>query len=286
MKKLFSGLYKIINSMITSLANHNISAFSGEATLFIIISAFPFAIFLLNIIKFTPLTEQSFISFITNILPDYVARYVIPLINEIYRSSSKAVISISAITLLWSASRGFMSLVRGFNSVYRTAETRGYFALRVYSLIYTIVFAILIILTLIVLVYGNNILFFLTKSFPQISNIALLILNIRSIVSMGVYMFFFLFMYTFLPNRKSTLMYELPGAVIASSGWLGFSYIYSFYVDNFHEKLTMYGSLSTIIFLMVWLYFCIYILFIGAEVNDKLRQFIEVRKESRRKNND
>lgn len=286
MKKLFSGLIKATNSMAISLANHNVSAFSGEATLFIIISAFPFAIFLLTLIKYTPLTEQAFISFITNILPEYVSRHVIPLINEIYRSSSKAVISISAITLLWSASRGFMSLVCGFNSIYRTAETRGYIALRIYSLIYTIVFAILIILTLIVLVYGNNILNILTNFFPQASNIALLIISIRFVASMGIYMFFFLFMYTFLPNRKTKLFYELPGAIIASLGWLGFSYLYSFYVNNFHGKLTMYGSLSTIIFLMVWLYFCIYILFIGAEVNDKLRQFIEIRKSKRRKKND
>jgi membrane protein len=74
-------------------------------------------------------------------------------------------------------------------------------------------------------------------------------------------------MYIFIPNRKTKLYKEFPGALVSAAGWMGFSYLYSFYIDNMGNYSNMYGSLTAIVLFMLWFYFCMYILFIGGEVN-------------------
>lgn len=291
--KTVKKIINLIQKFSDSITEANIAAFSGESTLFIIISFFPFIMLMLMIIKYTPLTEASLISMIKNIVPFRAADTVESVINNIYSVSSSAAISVSVITLIWSASRGFMSLVRGFNSVYRVKESRGYIRLRISAIFYTICLALLIVFTLTLLVFGNKILSFLTYHFPEINNLAVLIISVRTVVSMALYLLFFVLLYLILPNRKSSILYELPGATLSSFGWLAFSYIYSYYINTFNTSLSMYGSLSTIVLLMVWLYFCIYILFIGAVINQKIRMFIsniidnrKAQKDSPHKNNE
>ena len=273
--KLIRRIYDIIKEFGNSMSRANVAASAGESTLFIIISFFPFIMFVFMIMKHTSLTSDMLINMITRIVPQTASGAVTTIIKNIYSASSGATISVTAITLVWSASRGFLALVRGFNSVYEVNETRNYIKLRISSLFYTLGLALLILFTLLILVFGNRIFAYLTYRFPKVVNVAVLIISIRTIVSMGLYLMFFLILYILLPNRKSSIIYELPGALIASCGWLGFSYIYSYYVNNFSETYSMYGSLSTLVLLMVWLYFCINILFIGAQINHKIRVAID-----------
>ena len=58
-----------------------------------------------------------------------------------------------------------------------------------------------------------------------------------------------------------------PGAMIASVGWIAYSVLFAFYIDNFSNYAPLYGSLTAVILLMLWLYSCMYILFLGAEIN-------------------
>jgi membrane protein len=78
---------------------------------------------------------------------------------------------------------------------------------------------------------------------------------------------FFLAIYVVIPNRKTKISKELPGALVCACGWMGFSYAFSYYIDHYSNYTSMYGSLTTIVLFMLWLYFCMYILFIGAEIN-------------------
>ena len=81
---------------------------------------------------------------------------------------------------------------------------------------------------------------------------------------------FFTLMFMTLPGRKTSFFAELPGSILASAGWLGFSYLFSFYIDNFSNYSATYGSLTAIVLCMLWFYSCMYIMFIGAEINQVL----------------
>ena len=74
-------------------------------------------------------------------------------------------------------------------------------------------------------------------------------------------------MYKFLPNRKDWLRKQIPGALFSAIGWQVVSWIFSMYLDIFEGFSDMYGSLTTIVLIMLWLYFCMYCILLGAEVN-------------------
>lgn len=275
MKAFFTKVVKLIKRVCAKSAADAISAYSGETTLFTILSFFPFAILLLSVFPFLPISEDKVLAALDTLVNLEENVIFAGVIEEIFKTNTGAVLSFSIITLLWSASRGFISIVRGLNRIYEVEESRNYVLMRITAILYTVIFAILIVLTLALLVFGNAIFHWISTQFPTIGNIALLVISIRATVILGILLIFFLLIYTVLPNRKSSFVYEIPGALLTSAGWFGFSYLYSIYVDNWANTSKMYGSLSTIIFLMVWLYFCMYIFFVGAEINISVRKFLE-----------
>ena len=237
--------------------------------------------FLLTLIQYLPVTESELLALIRSVLPSGINTYIASIVHDIYFQPAKTIISITAITTLWSASRGFLAVVKGLNTVYGINETRNYIRLRITSAIYTLAFAVIIVVSLGLLVFGNRLYLIISTQFPLINDLAVAIIGLRTIFSLALYTGLFLLLYIVIPNRKTKFLNELPGAMIAATGWMLYSYLYSIYIDNFARYSAMYGSLTAIVLLMLWLYFCMYILFIGAEINvllPKLWPFNRIRK--------
>ena len=262
--------FHTIVNFFRKLREDHVAAYAGQATLFILISFFPFLMFLLTLIRYIPITESNIMIIIDYMFPNNISPMFIRVIAEAYDKGSATIMSITAVTALWSASRGFIALARGLNCVYGIKETRGYLKTRIASALYTLVFALILVITLVFLVFGNRLYVWLGDVFPIIKDTALIIISLRAVVGLAILVIFFIILFLAIPNRKSRLMDELPGAIVAAGGWMGFSYLYSFYIDNMANMSNTYGSLAAIIFLVLWLYFCMYILFIGGEINDVL----------------
>lgn len=258
--------YKLINIFARKIRDDFIAAFSAQAAFFIIISFFPFLMLLLSILQFFPIQPGTLLRILTSIFPTAVNPLIITAIIEISKATG-TVISITAITALWSASKGFLAIMRGLNSVYGIKETRNSLMLRAISTFYTLIFAFMLIVTMILFVFGNRLYLWIEQRFPLLRDLALVIISLRTIIGLFILLIFFLIVYVVIPNRKSRMMNELPGAMVCAAGWMGFSYAFSFYIDNFANYQPMYGSLTAIVLFMLWMYFCMYILFIGAEIN-------------------
>lgn len=256
-----------IRKFTIKLREDSISAFAAQAAFFIILSFFPFVMFLLTLLNYLPVSAENLRTFMSGIFPATVNNILNTIFSELIDKSSGAVLSVTVIAALWSASRGMLALVRGLNAVYQHKETRNYFLIRSVSMLYTLGFAALLIATLILLVFGNSLYEFIIKRLPLLGETALVIMSLRSLVTMTILTIFFLLMYLVIPNRKSSLLKELPGAILTAGGWLGLSFLFSFYIDHMEGFTYTYGSLTTLAICMLWLYFCMYILFIGAEVN-------------------
>lgn len=127
------------------------------------------------------------------------------------------------------------------------------------------------LITLALLVFGASILERLTAAFPYLEGINGAAFSLRWIIGFGILVLFFLLIYTALPIDKGKPFTKLPGAVFSALGWLIFSALYSFYIDNFANYSYIYGSLTVIVLLILWLYVCMYILFLGEELNVMLR---------------
>ena len=245
----------------------NVSVFSAQAAFFIILAFFPFIMFLLTLVQYLPIGESVMLRTFTDIMPKAINPYIVLIVSEVYDHATTTITSVTAITALWSASKGFLGLVRGLNSVYGISETRNYIKLRLMSAFYTLGFTILLIITLLILVFGRPIYVWVENWHPELINIALVIISFRTAVAMLLLTSYFVLIFLVIPNRKTRLLAELPGALIAAAGWLIFSFGFSFYIDHMGGFSSTYGSLTAIILLMLWFYFCMYILFIGAEVN-------------------
>jgi len=270
---------KLIELFFKKIRDDHISAFSAQAAFFIIISFFPFIMFLLSIVPFFQLQESTILKIFTQVFPKAFNSLIVRVITEIYdTNNSGTVISVTALTALWSAGKGFLAIMKGLNSVYEIQETRHSIFLRIVSTIYTLIFAIMLIISITIFVFGNRLYIWITQRFNVLHDLALVIISLRTMVGLIALFIFFLIIYKFVPNRKTKLSKEVPGAFVCAAGWMGYSYAFSYYIDHYSNYTSMYGSLTTIVLFMLWLYFCMYILFIGAEINILLQNNELIRK--------
>ena len=260
--------YYMVKAFLKKLREDNVSAFAAQTAFFVILSFLPFLIFLLTLLKFLPVDTESMLTAVHSFFPPKIHELIGLILEEVMQKTSGTLLSISVVTALWSASRGILVIIRGMNEVYGNHETRSYFLLRFLSVCYTFIFALVLILTLVLLVFGNQIYLYIQSRVPFLEDAAFLIISFRTVASFLILAVFFWALYLFIPNRKSrNITVELPGALLGAAGWMGFSYLYSFYIDHLSDFSAMYGSLTAIVLCMIWLYACMYIMFIGGELN-------------------
>lgn len=268
-------IWHTIEWFMKKINDSDVDAWSGQSAFFIIISFFPFVLLLVSLLRTMHIAESQIMGELTALLPSAVLDFILNVVNEATSHGETAIVSVSVIAALWAISRSMFAVTKGLCSVYETEETRNYFLTRIISFFYTIAFFVVLAITLLILVFGGTIATFLVQLFPQFKATALLILTFRSIVAAVVLTLMFLLMYKVLPNNPMRLRELLPGALFTSLGWLIFSRLFSFYIDNFSNYSNLYGSLTAIVLLMLWLYFCMYILFLGGTVNMWLRSIRE-----------
>lgn len=256
-----------VKNIMNKIKDDHVSAYAAQSAYFIILSAVPFIMLLLVLLKYVPIDTQTLADNLADFFPADTTVFIQGLIGEITQKTSGTVLSITIITLLWTSGKGIMAITRGLNSVFGIRETRNYVMLRVISTFYTLIFAIMIVFTLGFLVFGNRIYLWICEKIPFLNSVAAFLISIRTISSMGILTLLFLMFYKVLPNQKSKLLRQLPGALFSALGWMISSYIFSIYVDYSGSLSYMYGSLTSIIITMLWLYFCMNLMFFGAEIN-------------------
>lgn len=275
---------KIMTGFMNRMNQDHVSAFAAQAAFFILMSFVPFLMLLLPLVTYVSITKDMVVEMILQVMPDAgdFRSFLLSIIQEVYDKST-AVVPISAIFTLWSAGKGLQGLTNGVNAIYHVKETRNYVVTRIRSALYTLVFILAVIGSLILLVFGNSIQKFLTRYIPALARVTAYIIGMRTAVSLVVLALIFLMVYKFLPNRKTSFRSQVPGAVISAVAWSLFSLGFSVYLDYYDGFSNMYGSLTTIILILLWLYFCMYIVLIGAEINayfeERLRRLHRVASE-------
>lgn len=262
----------LVRQFVGRLGHDAVGAYAAQAAFFILISCFPFAMLLITMLQFLPFSQEDMLFHFSRIFPQSVLVFIESTMQDILgRSMGNAtLISITALTALWASSKGFYALMQGLNAINRIEEKRPWIVLKLLATLYTLAFAVLLIATLGLLVFGNSLYRWIVEQIPSITDLAIVIISIRTFVSFTILALFFLLLYLFIPNRrirKEQFLTELPGAMLSALGWIGFSYLYSYYIDHFGQNSYVYGSLTAVVLLMLWLYFCMYIMLVGAEIN-------------------
>ena len=270
--RIVTFIYTNTTKLMSYLKKAALSAFAGQAAFFMMLSFFPFFMFLLSLLRYTPFSENTLLELTSPFVPASFRDYLGNIIGDIYNIQTNAILPATIIIAVWLGSKAFLSLIQGLNSVYSLNESRNYVIIRLYSFFYTIIFAGLIIVMLTVIVFGNKLYYYIRQHFPFTEKPLASIINMRAILSLIVLFLFFWLLYVILPNRKTKFSKQYPGAIVASFGWLAFSYVYSYYVDNISNYSKFYGTMTTVALLMLWLYACMYILFLGGLLNHILEK--------------
>lgn len=243
-----------------------IPVYAAYTGYFIMLSVFPMLVLLLGLLRYTGLSADTLTEFLRGVIPEALMLSAKRLIHSTYQNITPTVISVSALAALWSASRGIHGLMTGLNTICGTNQTRPWLWARMVSVVYTVLFLAVLLLTLILSVFGRALL----RSFPGSPFLQILgrVVSLRFPVLLTVQTA--LFSAIFMACRRSRIREALPGAVLASLGWLIFSGLFSVYVERFRGYTSVYGSVYGVALTMLWLYICLSIVFYGGALNGYL----------------
>ncbi len=258
-------LYLRVRDFSAKMKNKDISTYAASTAFFFFLSVVPMLIMICTIIPYTPLTEENLVELVTDFLPDQIDPLAESLISEVYDKSA-GILSIALIATIWSAAKGVMALMKGLNSVNGVEEKRNYFVLRIIASFYTVVMLIVVILSLFVMVFGDQLVTLALHRIPQLQRVVSFAMNFRFLFVWAVLSVLFAAIYAYVPDKKLAFREQIPGAVFSAVGWSVFSWAFSYYV-TYGNSYGIYGSLSIIIIVLLWMYFCMYIILIGAYLN-------------------
>ena len=237
MKKV-KFLYDKVMEITGQVGKDHVGAYAAQAAYFFMLSLIPIILLLITLVQYTPVTKADVMTAVLQVFPKSVDSLITSIVNQVYNQSG-----------------GIISLT----------------ILRIRATFYTVAFIIVIIFLLVLSVFGNTLNLFVTEHYPLMERFVDQIMQIRGIITPVLLFVFTMMIYKFLPNHIVQLKVQLMGAAFSAVGWMIVSWIFSVYLDIFKGFSSMYGSLTTIVLIMLWLYFCMYILLLGGEVNVILR---------------
>lgn len=254
------------------VAQLKIPLYAANACYFIVLAVFPGLLLLLGLLRYTPLEVEWLGEMLAGVLPEALRENAEELILLTYDNTSGAVLGISAAAALWSSGRGIYGLLTGLNAIYGAEESRGYLRTRIVSAVYAFAFLLVLLLTLVLHLFGTGLLAVLQGASHPFVRFLAEVIDFRFFLLLFLQTGVFTAMFTVLPNRPNRFRESIPGALLASLGWLAFSNAYSVYVERFAHLRNVYGSVYAVALSMLWLYCCISIVFYGGALNRYLME--------------
>ena len=258
-------LFSILTDFSDQMKKQNISAYAASIAFFLFLSVVPMLMMICTIIPYTPLTEEDLVSAVTELTPEMVDPLAESLISDVYDHSS-GIMSVALIATIWSAAKGVMALMQGLNAINGVEEKRNYFVVRAIASLYTVVMLIVVILSLFLMVFGNQLVNLALHRIPHLKSVVSFAMNFRFLLVWLILTLLFAAIYAYVPDRKLKFKEQIPGAVFSAVVWSVFSWGFSIYV-TYGNSYGIYGSLSIIIIVLLWMYFCMYITMFGAYLN-------------------
>jgi membrane protein len=262
----------IFNKLIKRYKNHDISAYAALMAFFLTLSFFPFMIILFAVLGQLSLDTNLIISALELFFPPEVHGLVMEFIRQNIILQDFSVLSLSVIGALWSSSRGIRALMLSLNMAYEVQETRNYFLVKIIDILYTILIIIGIAFLLTLPNIGREFLRYV-DNYITIDPRIIDLIGIFKLTALPITIVFIITtLYMLLPNKKQAFMKVIPGTVFTVIGWTILSYLFSIFINYIANFSVIYGSLSTIIILMLWLYFSSIILILGGELNSVFKE--------------
>lgn len=255
---------------IVKVNNDDIFALGAQLAYYLMLSFFPFLIFLMTVVGFSHLDSADILDGLRTILPNNVFSLVDVTVVEIVETQNAGLLGASIALTIWSASSGFRAVIKGLNKAYNIKDSRSFIKRSFVAIIFTLALVMLIMLTLAMMVFGEIIGKYILAIFPFKSVIAYIWNISRYLIVVFMMILIFACIYRYTPARKISWREVYPGAIVSTLGWIIVSLGFSYYINNIANYSRLYGSVGAVFVLMTWLYITSMILILGAEFNSIL----------------
>ncbi|TYR79193.1 YihY/virulence factor BrkB family protein [Priestia megaterium] len=262
-----SNIISFLKELTVRIHNDELPSLSAELAYYLLLSLFPFLIFLITLIGFLPIQAPDLLDLVEDIAPEQAMYMIESNLENVIGTHNEKLLSFGIIATMWSASNGINAIVRAFNRAYRVEENRPFLVERGMAVLLTFAMIFVIIVALLLPVFGHMIGLYLFSTFGLSEKFLSLWAASRWIISGLILFIVFVGLYYFAPNKKLLLSNVIKGAAFATVGWTLVSSVFSYYVNNFGNYSATYGSLGGIIVLLIWLYLSGMIIVIGGEIN-------------------
>ena len=263
---MINKLATTVKKLIASTERDRVFLYAAQASYFVIVSIIPFICLLISAFSFF-IPADIYTIFEAYEIPAEFEELLFTIIDQLFATQKVSLLSISAIIALWTASRGMDSIRIGLERVYHERSSKEFLKQQVKSLVSTIILIIVLLMNVVFSVFGAAIaeLLHLELLFDIIMYLSVPILFVTMCTA-------FTIIYAFVGKIgkvrwKERIVQHLPGAVFTTLGWMLFSYGFTLYIHFFPSASAIYGSLTAVCLLMLWVYVCVIILLVGAEVN-------------------
>lgn len=271
------GIY-LFKTMIIRFFDHNVSRVGGQLAFFILLSLFPFLVFLNALIGSLNISVDQLVALLNPLFPDQIVSLIVGYIDQVSQNQSVTLLSIAVIVVIFSASKAVRSLAFSINTAYSITETEHPIRNFFYSMLYVVAAGLVAVIIILFVTLSEE---FLTQ-IVKITNISPFIITIFSIVrwvSLVAILFFILaLMYKITPDKKVRLRYLFPGTVLATLGMIVLTYGFSIYVNYFVQSSVFNGTIGAVILLMLWVYLASIVIILGAELNSAVEEMSDKRK--------
>lgn len=240
---------------------------------YLLLSLFPLAIAIGNLLPLLRLDPQTVIDLLDIVIPEPIASTLEPAIFDILTKGNAGLLSVGVLGAIWSSSRGITHIQKGMNNAYGIKDRSNYLAKRLVSLL--TILLILLLLVAFVLVYsmGEALLLGIAPVFPWAEGIAGLLRDLKWPVMLVFLLCLLALIYRVTPDVKLRVRDVLPGAALATAGLLVLVQLFTLYVQYATRTLSSYGTLGVFVLLMLWVHFSAIIILTGAILNATISEY-------------
>lgn len=264
------SLYEILVNLVRSNRKYDIDQRASAVAYSLTLAAFPAIIFLFTLIPYIPIEhlDQQIMELLRENIPSGIYEDADQTIMDIISRPRKGVLSFGFIFAMIASTNGMMSLMRSFDMVYDDNDTRGFLKLRGIATLLTLLLILVLFLSVILLIVGDAVMNILSDWNILRDTWMISLLNItRYLISFSSLMLTISMIYRFAPSHGRQFSFINAGAVISSVLILFATYGFSFYLSRFSSYNKLYGSIGTMIALMIWLYLLAFVIILGFEIN-------------------
>ncbi|EAC7027245.1 YihY/virulence factor BrkB family protein [Listeria monocytogenes] len=265
-----NGSVQVGQAVSARVGRNDVSGNAAQLAYYMLFSIFPMLLIAATLLAYLHIDKDSVFNMIKEFAPDQIMDFLEENLNNLLTQKNGGLLSIGIIATLWSASNGMNAVMKSLNKAYGVTNKRNYVVQRLLSMFFTLAMLATVGATLLLLVFGQQIGMFLINHLNFSEDFLSFWNNLRWTVTLIVIFVVFTFLYWVAPNRRSTLISVLPGALFSTIGWTVASLGFAYYVNNFGNYSATYGSIGVIIILMLWFYLTGIILMIGGELNATL----------------